>query len=149
MILRDPYALHRKWWDVEWTAEPGDTEWTEWDYTLAEVYQVIEDFTDPESGQFMPYDQSGIVRWEVRSVYSGALEAIERARESRKELKPGEKLYAVPVFDTPDQKPTLDDWIKDINSNKADRRPPEAYDSRPPTPEELLALRDLEKSRVE
>lgn len=142
MILHDPYALHRKWWDWTWKPTPGiDDAWTQWDYVLADTYQVIQDYTDPETGQWMPFDQSGEVDWDVEIKYSGSAEALDREREKR-ELKPGESLYAVPVFRNPDRKPTLASWIADVEEGKADRRPPEARDARPPTAEERAKMRE-------
>ncbi len=141
MILHDPYALHRKWWDWGWKPELGDDSWTDWDYILAEVYQVIEDYTDKQSGQWMPFDQSGDVYWDVKSMYSGAQEAIQKEQERRDGgLKPGESLYAVPVFDESKPLPTLTSWMIDMQEEKADRRPSELRDARPPTPEEIRAM---------
>lgn len=141
MILHDPYALNRKWWVRDWKPTVEDNAWVAWDYALAEAYQVIDDFTDKESGQYLPYDASGEVDWEVRSKFSGSNAAIERERESRKELKPGESLYAVAVFRNPDNKPTLKSWIADVEAGVDDGRPPEAEGARPPTGAELRALR--------
>jgi hypothetical protein len=90
----------------------------------------------------MPYDASGEVDWEVKSKFSGSNAAIERERESRKELKPGESLYAVAVFRNPDDKPTLKSWMADVEAGVDDGRPPEAEGARPPTGAELRALRD-------
>jgi len=138
MILHDNYALHRKWWDWEWTPGVGDDVWTDWDYILADVFQTIEDYTDPESGQFMPFDQSGDVHWDVHSRFSGANAAIDK-RRADKELKPGESLYAVPVFDEKKPKPTLESWARDLQEEKVGR-PESVRDARPPTPEELAKL---------
>jgi hypothetical protein len=143
MILHDPYAMHRKWWDADWVPGVGDTEWTDWDFVLAEVYQIIEDYTDKNSGQWIPYDSSGDIWWEVKSSYSGSTEAIEREQKNRGELKPGESLYAVPVFDESKPKPTLESWARDIEDEKADRRPEEHRNARPPTAEEIAALRSV------
>jgi hypothetical protein len=140
MILHDVYALHRKWWDWEWKPGAGDTEWTTWDYVLADAFQVIEDYTDAESGQWLPFDQSGDVYWDVKSRISGSLAAIRKAEENRKELKPGESLYAVPVFKDENNKPTLESWLNDVAEEKNDARPAQARDARPPTPEELAAM---------
>lgn len=141
MILHDPYALNREWWNPDWVPATEDRAWVGWDYALAGAYQVIEDFTD-ESGQYIPYDASGEVDWEVKSKFSGSNAAIERARESRKELRPGESLYAVAVFRDPDNKPTLKSWAASVQDGVDDGRPPEAEGARPPTGAELRALRD-------
>lgn len=140
MILGDQYALNRKWWDSDWKPTREDTDWTDWDFVLAGTFQTIEDFTDKETGQYLPYDQSGEVSWDVKSQFSGSKEAIEREQERRKELKHGESLYAIPVFNHPDNKPTLQTWAKEVIEDTADRRPESAKGSRPPTPEELAAM---------
>lgn len=139
MILHDAYAMHRKWWKFDWVPGIGDESWTEWDFILADAYQVIDDFTDKSTGQYIPYDQSGEVHWDVKSQFSGSQAAIERAQTER-ELAAGETLYAVPTFDNPESKPTLSSWAKDMDEEKADGRPPEMRNSRPPTPEELANL---------
>lgn len=142
MLLHDVYALHRNWWDPQWKPGIGDTDWTTWDYALADAYQIIEDYTDSESGQWLPYDQSGDVYWDVKSRISGSLAAIRKAEENR-ELQPGESLYAVPVFRDDKDKPTLESWLKDVAEETNDARPAQAKGARPPTPEELAALEAL------
>lgn len=139
MLLHDPYALHRKWWDWEWKPEIGDDAWTDWDYILAEVYQLIQDYTDRNTGQLLWYDQSGDVYWDVQSSFSGSAAAVE-LKQKNYTLKPGESLYAVPVFG--EVKPTLASWAKDMEEQKADLRPAFARDARPPTSAELKALRE-------
>lgn len=139
MILKDPYALHRRWWDESW--QPGLTskDWTDWDYVLADVYQIIEDYTDDRSGQIMWFDQSGEVDWDVDKVSSGSLAAIEAAEE-KNNLKAGERYYAKPTFRDPDNKPTMAQWLKDVGEGKADGRPSQHRNARPPTTEELAAI---------
>jgi len=139
MILHDPYALHRKWWDEDWVPVPGvDDAWTDWDYLLAEVYQLIGDYTDDKTGQWMPFDQSGDVYWDVKSIFSGSAAAIEKYEKNRTELEPGESLYTVPIFKG--EKPTLRTWMEDVANERADLRPVEAINARPPTPAELAAM---------
>lgn len=141
MILHDPYAMHRKWWDREWKPTAGvDEAWTDWDFILAEVCQLINDYTDKSTGQWIPFDQSGDVHWDVRSTFSGSQEAIEKHRDGRKELKAGESLYATPVFDPKKPKPTLASWAADLAEGKSDLRPAEHREARPPTPAELAAM---------
>lgn len=141
MLLHDPYAGHRKWWDRNWKPDHTSKDWTDWDYVLADVFQVIEDFTNKSNGQYLPYDQSGKVRWVVKSSFSGHDEALEKYRESH-EAKPGETFYAIPEFDDPDNPPTLASWMKDMEEDKADLRPEGHRDARPPTAEELRMARE-------
>lgn len=148
MLLHDPYAGHRKWWDWQWEPDAHSQDWTDWDYVLADVFQVIEDFTDSSNGQYLPYDQSGKVHWTVKSKFSGHDEAVEKWRENH-EAKPGESFYAVPEFDDPENPPTLATWIKDMEEDKADLRPEVRRDARPPTAEELRLAREAMKAQGE
>lgn len=154
MLFHDPlFGHHRPW--MEWlTGIPHETDpeladvWTDWDFILADVEQTISDYTDPESGQYMPYDQSGEVDWDVRVKVSGAKKALDAAYK-RNPPKDGESYYAVPTFRDPENKPTLESWAKDMEEGKADGRPPEARDARPPSPAELaefLARKKREKA---
>lgn len=141
MLLHDPYAGHRKWWDWEWKPGVGDEAWTDWDYLLAKTLQTIEDYTNNETGQFRPYDESPDVQWDVQSSYSGSKAAIEKAMKDKPEMDPGETFYAVPSFDTEKSKPTLTTWVESImEADGGEVRPAEAKGSRPPTPEELAEL---------
>lgn len=149
MLLHDAYALHRKWWDWQWKPSFGDDSWTDWDYVLAETLQVIEDYTDNETGQFIPFDQSGEVRWEVESKFSGSAEAIAKKSKERGELKPGESLYAVPIFDDPDNKPTLTSWIEDMSKGSHEIVPKEHEGARPPSAAELEQLMSNTQQMVE
>lgn len=150
MLFHDQYAMHRKWWNEwlwgePWVPDAMSKDWTDWDYILSDVYQIITDFTDPESGQIMWFDQSAEVYWDVKRKSSGYMEAVENARKGDKELPAGVTLYAVPEFMNPDNKPTMASWLKDLEEDKADRRPSEHRNARPPTPEELAAIRALQK----
>lgn len=140
MILKDAYAGHRDPRDWDWKPSPGDTDWTTWDFVLSDVYQVIEDYTNSANGQYRWIDESGDVYWDVHSSFSGYEEAIEKHRESRKELKPGESLYATPLFTDEENKPTFSSWIKGMQEGEGDRRPSRAKGARPPTAEELAAM---------
>jgi hypothetical protein len=148
MLFHDQYAMHRKpwneWlWGEEWVPDEFSKDWTDWDYILADVYQLVTDFTDPESGQIMWFDQSSEVYWDVRRKSSGYMEAVENSRKGDKELPPGVTLYAVPQFTNPENKPTMTSWLKDLEEGVSDRRPAEHRNARPPTPEELAEIRKL------
>lgn len=145
MLFQDPYALHRKWWNqwlrgVPWKPDDTSRDWVEWDYILADVFQVITDITDPNTGQLMHYDQSGEVYWDVKLSHSGSQEALDIFRKNNPELPPGKSPYVVPTFRDPDNKPTVAQWLKDLEEEKADGRPDEHRDARPPTPQELAAI---------
>lgn len=125
-----------KWWETH--PEPPVEHWTDWDYALLYAFQMMEDLTDPQSGQFMPYDQSDKVWWEPVRTTSGYLRAVETETEKSK-TKPGERISAKPVFMEPTNPPTIESWLKEMEDGPS--APPEFMDARPPTPEELAALR--------
>lgn len=143
MILHDPYALNRKWWLEDWEPQVIDREWTDWDYVLADTFRVIQDFTDQTTGQLMWYDQSGDVRWNVMSRFRGSEAALDAHRKTLKdgEGKPGEDFYVVPEFNDPENKPTLESWLKDMEENRVDLRPAGTENLRPPTREEINKAR--------
>jgi len=144
MILNDPYAGHRKYWRRNWKPKvPRDTQWTDWDYRLAYAVQIIDDFTDNESGQFIPYDQSADVAWVVEEHRSGYLESIEKYTKG-KELQPGIRVGAYPVFREDVDRPTITSYLEDLEEGSIGL--PSDYDQpkgRPPTAEEMAALRAL------
>lgn len=139
MLLHDPYALHRHWWDPQWKPDETSRDWTAWDYVLADVFQIIQDFTDGETGQLMWYDQSGEVHWDVDFYESGSRQALAQWREHNKE--DGLVPFPVPVFRDPDNKPTLTSWLKEKADGVNRRVPSEHRGARPPTPEERAALK--------
>lgn len=150
MIFHDPYAMHRAWWHEwvwgeEWKPDDTSRDWVEWDFILADVYQAICDITDSETGQLMHFDQSPNVYWDIKLRHSGSQEALDKYRKANPDLPAGASPYAVPVFRDPENKPTVEQWLKDLEEGKADLRPEEHRDARPPTPEELAAIRKLAK----
>lgn len=152
-ILQDPYALHRRYWEDDWEPDPvGDTAWTDWDFALDKAFQIIEDYTDAQNGQLIWWDQSPEVRWEVRTRSSGHDAAVERKRrsmeEAGKEYEPGDSPYAVPVFDNPDNPPTMLSWLEMLEEEDGRIRPRGAQQGgRPPTAQEKAELRASRESR--
>lgn len=114
MILRDKYAGYRNYEDDNWEINESrpymSSEWTDWDFALASVGQLIEDYTNKDNGQLYWIDSSDKVEWQVRSSYSGYDAAMDGESES---LEPGESRYAVPVYDE-DDPPTLTEWIESL-----------------------------------
>lgn len=139
MILHDPYAVNRKWWDPEWKPDATSRDWTFWDFVLADVFQVIQDYTEPETGQLMWYDQSAEVHWDVEPYESGSIAAIREWREANKEsaLVP----VLIPAFRDPENRPTLMTWLKDKEDGMNLRVPKEHRGARPPTPEERARMK--------
>lgn len=126
MILRDKYAGYRDWdypmWDFECVQGIDASEWTPWDYVLASVAQLVDDYTNKHNGQLYWIDESEDVEWDIRHSYSGYDAALEREQKSRGELDPGESLYAVPIINE-NKPPQLMDWLKSLEE---DRMPPGA-----------------------
>lgn len=112
-ILHDHHALHRDWF----TGEPtGDTHPTEWDYILADVYQIIEDNTN-KHGHLRWEADSDLVAFDAKKRIDKAQAAIDRKTRGGKnkpyEPSPGEYWVTSPVLKNPDGKwPTLEDWYK-------------------------------------
>lgn len=119
IILRDKYAGYRDYDDVLWEVHNAryfnPAEWTEWDMALASVAQLIEDYTDRNSGQLYWIDASEKVQWEVRSTFSGYTAAVEAEQETH-QFQPGESLYAVPVIDD-DDPPTFNEWLEQMEND--------------------------------
>lgn len=121
IILHDKYAGYRDYLDPLWEYERGPyvntSEWTDWDITLATILQLVEDYTDKNTGQLYWIDQSDKVDWEVKSMFSGSQAALDREKDH--ELEPGETLYAVPVFRDDEDRPTISDWLKELEDDTA------------------------------
>jgi len=64
--MHDPYAGHRDYDDIFWVPDPfKHTQWTDWDYALAEAVTVLDNLTDPATQQFAPLVEDPDVVWEV------------------------------------------------------------------------------------
>jgi hypothetical protein len=147
MILHDRYAGYRDWTDPRWDWERApyvdESKWTDWDYSLASVAQLIEDYTDKNNGQLYWIDASDKVSWELKSSYSGYDAAIDK---DDKNLEPGESRYAVPVFDE-DDPPTISEWIESLEDET--NHPPGYKNTGIRDWEILDAKDDAEKRRAE
>jgi hypothetical protein len=150
MILGDPYAGHRCWWDAEWKEDPALVNVpTGWDIALIRALQIIEDYTG-SNGQLIWIDSSKDVDWDIRKSWSGHDEAIERATKDAGELDPGVALYAVPVPRDPANPPTLLQWAESMAEEELDNEGdliPVPEIGKAPTHEELLALRALREAK--
>lgn len=109
----DPY------WEWETAPSIDASAWDEWDYILARVIQLIEDYTDKQTGQLYWVDQSEKVDWDVRSTFSASQAALDAEMKTRGDagLEPGENLYAVPVLRNQDEPPTLSEWLKELEED--------------------------------
>lgn len=147
MLLGDPYAGHRKWWRPEWKPKPSrDTQWTPWDYRLAYAVQIIDDFTDGESGQFIPWDQSDNVYWEVQKHQSGYLAAVEKHNNEDKKQEPGVRVGAYPIFKEGAPRPTITSYLKEMEEDRVGVPSSDEPVGMAPSFEQLQALRRLKNA---
>lgn len=151
VILQDPYALHRHWWDRYWEPDPvRDTQWTNWDYVLVKAYQVIQDMTDASSGQLLWLSQSGRVFWDTESRIDGAEAAVQKATEERKKLEPGERIFAVNPHVAPGEElPTMIEWLEEIESGQLGRERGAESAGIAPDLDAIEALREARKKKLE
>lgn len=113
MLLHDHYALHRNWFTGEADEEPT---WTDWDYALAEVGQMLEDYRTPEGHMFWEAE-SERVTFDARKKINKARAAIDRKTKGSKgkPYKPldGEYWVTEPVLMEGDDWPTLEEWLEE------------------------------------
>jgi len=141
MLLNDPLAGHRKWWNPDYRPAPSmATVWTEWDFILLRVYQYLEDYTTP-NGHMIWVEQDPDVHWDIDKSESGYERAVYEYRESN-DLKPYESLHATPAWDETAEPPSMEKWLKILAEEKenVESAYPTGGTPRPPTPEELAAL---------
>lgn len=143
MLLNDPYAGHRKWWNPLYRPTPSmATVWTEWDFILLRVFQYLEDYTTG-SGHLIWVEQDPDVYWEINKVESGYERAIHEYRETN-DLKPYESANAKPTWADDVEPPSMEKWLKrlDEEHDSGGFDHPEGGTPRPPTAEELARLRN-------
>lgn len=80
-ILRDHFAHFRDYMTGEPISEPY---WTDWDYSLLEAFQMIEDYQESETGHFPWETQDEDIHWQGYTIPNGNLEAVERYQEAHK-----------------------------------------------------------------
>lgn len=147
MLLGDPYAGHRKWWDPDWVEDPAIAMiWTEWDYLLMRTYQYLEDFTSP-NGHLAWVEEDPDVGWDIDVVESGFEKAMHDYRENN-DVKDWQNLRARPVWEDDVEPPSMEKWLKRAEENASGGFPsmPQGGTPRPPTAEELAALRNPEQN---
>jgi hypothetical protein len=145
MLLNDAYAGHRKWWRRDWEPTPAlASVWTEWDYILVRVVQYIEDYTTA-NGHLVWIDEDTDVYWEIDKASSGYERDTHDYRE-KNEVHPWENLRAIPKWEDDVEPPSMEKWLRRLEEDEGqgfDR--PQGGTPRPPTAEELAALRSPER----
>jgi len=115
VLLYDNYAMHRDWFTGEVDEEPF---WTDWDYILAEVAQMLEDYRTPEGHMFWEAE-SQRVTFDAQRKINKARAAIERKTKGSKNkpYKPADGEYWVtePVLMSGDDWPTIAEWMEEKN----------------------------------
>lgn len=111
VLLHDFYALHRN----SVTGEPDeDPTWTDWDYILAEVGQMLEDYRTPEGHMFWEAE-SERVTFDAQRKINRARAAIERKTKGSKnkpyKAQDGEYWITEPVLMYGDDWPTIEEWM--------------------------------------
>lgn len=142
MLLNDAYAGHRKWWDPSHRPDAAlASVWTEWDYILLRVHQYLEDYTTA-NGHVIWLEEDRDVWWDMTVSESGYERAVAEYRDTN-DLKPYQAIRAVPQWEDDVEPPSMEKWLRRMDEEETggfDR--PQGGTPRPPTPEELAALRN-------
>lgn len=143
--------MHRDYEDPWWIPEPvRDTAWTDWDYILVEVYQAIESYTSPSSGQPRWISEDPEVYWETEVRVDFADASVRKATEAMKEVPAGGSVYPVNPKKK-DDKPfwTIQEWLQSLSEKGETEQGAPKEKGRPPTPLELKAIRERRRQNSE
>jgi len=119
VILRDSFAGFRD----SFTGEiDGYPHWLEVDYALATAMQVVEDYTDNETGHLVFVEQSDRITFDTEKYTKKSVAAVERrTKGSAKkpyESSPGERWRTIPRVMHGDGFPTLKEWLAEQDRKK-------------------------------
>lgn len=110
--MRDHYALFRNSFTWEPDCEPY---WLDVDYALATALQVVEDYTDNETGHLIFVEQSDRVTFDAQKYVKKSVAVVERKTKGSKskayEASPGERWRTIPRLTSGDEMPTLAEWL--------------------------------------
>lgn len=143
MLLNDAQGGHRKWWDPSYRPTPQMAAvWTEWDYILLRVYQYLEDYTTA-NGHPIWVEQDPDVYWDITTSESGYERAVHEYRDNH-DLKAWQSIHAQPTWEDDVEAPSMEKWLKRLEeeAETGGFDHPQGGTPRPPTPEELAALRN-------
>jgi hypothetical protein len=147
--MRDPYAAHRDYDDIYWLPDVNKhTQWTEWDYALAEAYTTRENFTDPHTGQPRWLAEDPDVYWDIGETVSHAAADLQRAQEEVHD-RPGWDVFLKNPHKTTGEFWTIDDWLEQLESDSRvmERGAPEGATG--PSAEDLAALMERRRKVIE
>lgn len=115
--MQDHFAGFRDSFSFEVDAYPH---WTDWDYSLATALQVIEDYTDPETGHLLFVEQSDRVTFDAIKYTKKSVAAVERKTSGKKyKATPGERWRTKPRVMDGGEMPTLAEYIAEMERKGA------------------------------
>jgi hypothetical protein len=100
----------------------GYAHWLDVDYALATAMQVVEDYTDNETGHLVFVEQSDRVTFDASKYTKKSIAAVERrTKGSAKkpyEASPGERWRTIPRVMDGGVLPTLFEWLAEQDRKK-------------------------------
>lgn len=101
----------------------GTPHWLDIDYALATARQIIEDYTDNETGHLVFVEQSDRVTFDAQRYTKKSVAAVERRTKGSKnkpyEAQPGERWRTIPRVMDGGEMPTLAEWLAEQERKKA------------------------------
>lgn len=146
-IMHDPYAGHRDYDNWMWVPDPvRDTQWTDWDYALAEAVSVIDSLTDKTTGQLSLYVEDPDVMWTVGHRVNYAQKDLQ---EAGKELE--KEPWVTPYLKEPTKAGdfwTLEEYFQNVENDQKplERGAPGGADT--PSAEDNVERKKREKERI-
>lgn len=111
MILQDHFAGFRDSYTFE---VDGTPHWTDWDYSLATALQLVEDYTDSETGHLVFVEQSERVTFDATKYIKKSVAKVERMTNGKNyKATPGERWRTKPVVMDGGEMPTLTEWLEE------------------------------------
>lgn len=93
------------------------------DYALATALQVVEDYTDNETGHLIFVEQSDRVTFDAKKYTKKSIAAVERKTKGSKkrpyEAGPGERWRTIPRVMNGGEMPTLAEWLAEQERKKS------------------------------
>lgn len=112
VILNDHFAGFRDSLSREVDGQPH---WLDVDYVLATALQVIEDYTDSETGHLIFIEQSDRVTFDAQKYVKKSVAVVERKTKGTDKhpykSAPGERWRTIPRLTAGDEMPTLVEWL--------------------------------------
>jgi hypothetical protein len=126
-----------------------DTQWTSWDYALAEAVTAVDQLTSP-SGHPRWLTEDPNVYWDIGESVDYSMQTLAKESEKYKDGVPPElQLFVKNPHKSSGEFWTLSEWMKwrEENEPKLDRDVPEG--SHAPTPDEYLEMQRIRQERID